>query len=197
MDDPTRSKENNNGLFMLRRLKPQDYDNWEFALEMWIRQKYNTCSDYFEEGKKESFELEPMDDIVEQWDPNLEEIVKVAILKEKYLQRGEVSKWYELQKQKKRQRVLFDRDCKATTGLMHQWMDRALQTALYSAGGYNDSLKTNDIWKIKLIIKKLLKGQDRATIFKDIANLLACRPDGKDGEREKYFKEFTKCVVNL
>jgi len=146
---------------------------------------------------QEVFEQESMDDIIDQWDPEREEIVKIAVLKEKYLARGEVSKWYESQKQKERLRISFDKDSKATVGLMHQWMDRALQTALYSAGGYSDSLKENDIWKMKMIIKKLLKGQDRATIYKDIANLLACRPDGKEGERERYFKEFAKCVEKL
>jgi hypothetical protein len=31
-----------------------------------------------------------------------------------------------------------------------------------------------------------MKGQDKATIYKDIAKLLACKPDGKDGERERF-----------
>jgi len=166
-------------------------------MEMWIRQKYNTCTDYFVKGEKTVYDLEQMDNIIEQWDPDLEETVKIAVLKDKYLQRGEVSRWYETQKQNDRLKLSFDKDCKATVGLMHQWMDRALQTALYSANGYQVSLEQNDIWKMKMIIKKLMKGQDRATIYKDIANLLACKPDGKDNERERYFKEFAKCVEKL
>ncbi len=38
--EENKSKENN-AVFTLKRMRPQDYDTWEFALEMWIRQKYN------------------------------------------------------------------------------------------------------------------------------------------------------------
>ena len=49
--EENKSKENN-AVFTLKRMRPQDYDAWEFALEMWIRQKYNSCSDYFETGRE-------------------------------------------------------------------------------------------------------------------------------------------------
>ncbi len=65
MDDHNKNRENN-AVFTFKRMRPQDYDQWEFALEMWIRQKYNTCSDYFEKGTKEDYEMEPLDMIVEE-----------------------------------------------------------------------------------------------------------------------------------
>ncbi len=195
MED-NKNKENN-AIFTLKRMRPQDYDAWEFALEMWIRQRYNSCSDYFEKGKKHNYEMEPMDIIVDEYNQELDEIVKVAVLKNKYLQRGKVSKLMEKQKSNERLNEFFAKDCKAVVGLMHQYMDEGMKTALYSIKEYKDSLEENDIWKMKCTIKKLLRGQDRATIYKDIAYILACKPDGKTGERERFFKEFAKCVDKL
>ncbi len=194
--EENKSKENN-AVFTLKRMRPQDYDTWEFALEMWIRQKYNSCSDYFETGKEYDYEMEPMEDIMEEYNIELDEMTKVAVLKDKYLQRGEVSKWLEKQKSNERLKESFAKDCRAVVGLMHQYMDDGMKTALYSIKEYKDSLTANDIWKMKCTIKKLLRGQDRATIYKDIAYMLACKPDGKTGERERFFKDFAKCVDKL
>jgi len=153
MDDYNKNKENNS-VFTLRRMRPQDYDQWEFALEMWIRQKYNTCSEYFEKGKKVNYEMEPMDILVDEYDPDTEEVTKVAVLKDKYKLRGEISKWYEKQKSNARKTEKFEQDCSSVVGLMHQYMDDGLKTALYSIKEYKESLETNDIWQMKCTIKK-------------------------------------------
>jgi hypothetical protein len=61
MEETYKNRENNNNLFILKRSKPDDYDNWEFAMEMFVRTKYQTCSMYFETGEKENFDMEPME----------------------------------------------------------------------------------------------------------------------------------------
>ena len=63
MEESYKNRENNNNLFILKRAKPDDYDNWEFALEMYVRTKYQTCSLYFETGVIEDFEMELMEEI--------------------------------------------------------------------------------------------------------------------------------------
>ncbi len=151
---------------------------------------------YFETGEKEEFEMEPMEEIRTYIDED-NEIVKVAVKKDKYLMEGEVSKWYITQKAKERRKEDFIKHCHSVTGLIHLYIDKALQTALYSIAEYKNTLQMNDIYQMKCIIGKLMKGQDKATIYKDIAKLLACKPDGKDGERERFFREFSKCVEKL
>jgi len=110
---------------------------------------------------------------------------------------GEVSKWYITQKAKERRKEDFTKHCHSVTGLIHLHIDKALQIALYSIAEYKNTLKVNDIFQMKCIIGKLMQGQDKATIYKDIAKLLACKPDGKDGERERFFRDFSRSVEKL
>ena len=196
MEESYKNRENNNNLFILKRAKPDDYDNWEFALEIYVRTKYQTCSLYFETGVKEDFEMEPMEEIRTYMDDE-NEIVRMAVKKDKYLMEGEVSKWYITQKAKERRKEDFTKHCHSVTGLIHLYIDKALQTALYSIAEYKSTLQNNDIYQMKCILSKLMKGQHKATIYKDIAKLLACKPDGKDGERERFFREFSKNVEKL
>ena len=191
------SKKIGNHLFILERLRPGDWKTWIFAMELHFKQKYRVISNYFMTGIEEDFDMEDVDEVIEIYDKEAKVMTRTIQLKQKYQRTGGVEQYNDERKQKMRRKITYEDELKSATSILLQHIDRDLQTSLAIVQGYKKAYEENDVYKIKLMVKKLMTGQDRNTIYKDIATLIHLKPNKKVNEREQFFKDFEEYVDKL